>query len=89
MTIGGILVGRELFGNGAPFSSGSDSLSERTANWFGDRKEVVASLGVIGRLRFLFSRWVVWKSWEVLLGSVMIVIKFYATGYAEKTRLHS
>jgi hypothetical protein len=56
MTIGGILVGRELFGNGAPFSSGSDSLSKRTANWFGDRKEVVASLGVAARLRFLFSR---------------------------------
>ena len=56
MTIGGILVGRELFGNGAPFSSGSDSLSERTANWIGDRKEVVASLGVAARLRFLFSR---------------------------------
>jgi hypothetical protein len=56
MTIGGILVGRELLGNGAPFSSGSDSLSERTANWIGDRKEVVASLGVAVRLRFLFSR---------------------------------
>ena len=58
MTIGGILVGRMLHvvGNGAQFSSGSDSLSERTANWFGDRKEVVALLGVVVRLRFLFSR---------------------------------
>ena len=49
-------VCRVLFGNCAPFSSRSDSLSERTANWFGDRKEVVASLGVAVRLRFLFSR---------------------------------
>jgi hypothetical protein len=56
MTIGGILVGRELFGNGAPFSSRSDSLSKRKVNWFGDRKEVVASLGVAVRLPFLFSR---------------------------------
>ena len=56
MTIGGVLVRRELFGNGAPFSSGSDSLSERTANWFGDRKEVVASLGVVVRLLFLLNR---------------------------------
>ena len=55
MTMGGILVGRVLVGCGAPFSSGSDSLSERTANWFGDRKEVVASLGVVVRLHFLFS----------------------------------
>ena len=37
-------------------SSGSDSLSERTANWFGDRKEAVDWLGVVVRLRFLFSR---------------------------------
>jgi hypothetical protein len=50
------VVGRELFGNGAPFSSGSDSFSERTANWFGDRKEVVTSLVVVVRLRILFSR---------------------------------
>ena len=54
--IGGILVGRVLVGSGAPFSSGSDSLSERTANRFGDRKEVVASLGAVVRLRFLFRR---------------------------------
>ena len=54
MTIGGILVGREFVAIGAPFSSGSDSLSERTANWFGDRKEVVATLGVVVRSRFLF-----------------------------------
>jgi len=43
MTIGGILVGREFVVRGVPFSWGSDSLSERTADWFGDRKEVVAS----------------------------------------------
>jgi hypothetical protein len=56
MTIGGILVGREFVVIGVPFSPWSDSLSERTANWFGDRKEVVATLGVVVRLRFLFGR---------------------------------
>jgi hypothetical protein len=52
-------VGRVVFGSGAPFSSVSDSLSERTANWFGDRNEVVASLDVVMRLRFLFGHRVV------------------------------
>ena len=40
-------------------SSGSDSLSERATNWFGDRKEVVAELCVVVKLRFLFCREVV------------------------------
>jgi hypothetical protein len=56
MTIGGILFGREFVGSGVPFSSGSESLSERTANWFGHRKEVVATLGVVVGFHFLFGR---------------------------------
>ena len=54
MTIGGILVGQEFVVIGVLFSSGLDSLSERMANWFGDRKQVVAKLGVVVRLRFLY-----------------------------------
>jgi hypothetical protein len=52
--MGGNLVGQVVVGSGAPFSSVSDSLSQRTANWFGDKNEVVASLDVVMRLRFLF-----------------------------------
>jgi hypothetical protein len=37
ITIGGILVVRLLGGDGAPSSSLSDSLSERVANWFGEK----------------------------------------------------
>jgi hypothetical protein len=56
MTIGGILVGRKFVVSGVPFSSGSNLLSERTANWFGDRKEVVGTLGVSSEVSFLFGR---------------------------------
>ena len=48
--------------DGAPFFSIFDSLSERTANWLGDRNEVVASLGAVGKFRFRFGRWPIWNS---------------------------
>jgi hypothetical protein len=44
----------EHFG-GVLFSS--DSLSERTANWLGERKEVEVPLNVGSWPRFRFGRW--------------------------------
>jgi len=56
-TIGGIMV--LLFGGfgGALVSSISDSLSERTANWLGDKKEEEAPLEVGSWPRFCFGLW--------------------------------
>jgi len=52
ITIGGILGGRSRGCGGALLSSAPDLLSERTANWSGEKKEEVASLGVSTWPRF-------------------------------------
>ena len=56
ITIGGILDDRSGGCGGALLSSASDSLSERTANWLGEKKEGEASLGVDTWPRFCFGR---------------------------------
>ena len=45
ITIGGILGFRSGGCGGALFSSASDSLSDRTANWLGEKKEGGSSVG--------------------------------------------
>jgi len=56
ITIGGILGGQSGGCGGALLSSAFDSQSERTANWLGEKKEGVASLGVDTWPRFRFGR---------------------------------
>jgi hypothetical protein len=54
MTIGGILDLR-LFGcGGTPISSVSDSLSDRTANWFEDAKDELTPVGYLKWAPFAF-----------------------------------
>jgi len=57
ITIGGILGIWSGGCGGALFSSASDSLSERTANWLGEKKEGEAPLGVGNWPCFRFGRW--------------------------------
>jgi len=56
-TIGGILVVLSGGFGEALVSSMSDSLSERTANWLGDKKDGEALLEVGSWPRFCFGRW--------------------------------
>jgi hypothetical protein len=56
-TIGGILVVLSEGIGGALVSLMSDSLSERTANWLGDKKDGEAPLEVGSWPRFRFGHW--------------------------------
>ena len=73
ITIGVILGVRSGGCSGALFSSASDSLSERTANWLGENKVGKAPLGAGSWPRFRFGRWAGWKSCGVIRGSAMVV----------------
>ena len=57
ITIGGVLGVLSGGCGRVPFSSLSDSLSERTANWLGERKDVEAPLTVGNWPRFRFGHW--------------------------------
>ena len=61
--------GRVLFVS----SSSSGSLSERTAYWLGERKEVEAPSGAADGPRFRFGRCTGWKSCGVIRESVIVV----------------
>ena len=53
----------------------------------GDRNEVVASLGAVGKLRFLFGLWAVWNSWRLVLSSLIVVVKLPATDHVREVKL--
>ena len=59
MTIGGVLDVWQLGCGGTPISSVLDSLSERTAKWFGEAKNELSPLGGL-LLGYVLGAW--WKS---------------------------